>query len=120
MYRTAGVSAVSLETSCSRQTFSSIVCGAGAIVVPSLYSGLRNVRSACPFLTRAGARLGKLNTVDHLEKCLGARLNDVGTHARAAVGALVVLHVHDRFTLSIFAFGHTVHFEFAQHHVDAR
>ena len=50
---------------------------------------------------------------------LRARLDDVGTDARAPVGALIVLHVHHRFALRVLAFGYAVHLELAQHDVHA-
>src|SRR5882757_6524997 len=104
MYRTAGVSAVCPETSCSRQTFSSIVWGGVVISWFRLYGSLRYLRGSSPFFTRAGACLGELDAIDHFEEGLGARLDDVGAHARAAVAALVVIHVHNRLALGIFTF----------------
>src|SRR3954447_7325902 len=112
MYSTAGVSAVSAITSCWRQTFSNIVCGTLLIIHPLSNRFLRNTGRASPFISRAAAGLGQLDTIEHLEKCLCAGLDDVGAHARAAVAALIVFDVDDCFALRILTLGHAAQLEF--------
>src|SRR6185437_17079804 len=85
---------------------------------PSLLNRL--LRDACgtgSLVARARSRLRELDAVQNLEECLGAGFHDVRTDARAPVGPLIVLHVHDRLALRVLALGHAAHLEFAQHDV---
>src|SRR6185437_6284089 len=61
-----------------------------------------------------------LDAVDDLEERPRARLDDVGAHARPAVGALIVLNVDDRLALRILALRDAADLELPQHDADAR
>src|SRR5262249_48230624 len=114
MYRTAGVSAVSLETSCSRQTFSNMVWGAvmGFGPLPGHLNGsLSNARGSRPLVARAGTGLRQLDPIDNFEVGPGARLDDIGADAGAAVRPLVVLDVHHGLALSVLSLRDAVHLE---------
>src|SRR5688572_26546584 len=86
----------------------------------ALHSCLSNACRTGTLVARpAGGLVRKLDTIDHFEKGLRARLDDVRADARAPVCALIVLDVDDGLALGILALGDASHFELAQGHIDA-
>src|SRR5262245_41362604 len=84
-----------------------------------LHSRLSDAGRAGALVARpAGGLVRKLDTIDHFEEGLRARLDDIRADTRAPVCTLIVLDVHDGLALGILALGDATHLELAKGDVD--
>src|ERR1044071_4799393 len=82
--------------------------------------GLRDPRGTGALIARARERCRcELDAIDHFEKGLRCGFDDVCRHARAAISALIVLHVYEGFALGVFARGYAAYLELTQYDIHA-